>query len=257
MENRKYIEQALENGYEFRIGEYLSRGFEIFKNNPGGYLGYTVLYLLISFVVALIPFLGTIIGVFISPPLTVGIPIAAHLQVRNGSTEFGNFFKGFDDFAQLLVANIITLLIYILLLIPVVFILGFSFFSALATSDPEAISDVFSSLQGLGLGFTVIILLFTYVVVSLRWTNYLIVFFKYDAVSAIKTSWQLTNKKWFYHLAFVIIFGFAAFLGVIALFVGIILVIPVILAADYVGFVDVTGLNNAEIEDGLSEEAIV
>ena len=45
----KKIENHLANGYEVKIGDYISRGYDIFKSNMDAYIGYTVLYFAISF----------------------------------------------------------------------------------------------------------------------------------------------------------------------------------------------------------------
>ena len=89
----------------------------------------------------------------------------------------------------------------------------------------------------------------------MRCTNYRIVFHEYDAISAIKTIQALTNKKWIFHLGFALLAGLMLFAGVIALFVGIIFVIPIIFAADYAGYADVTGLNrNDDVIDEIGIE---
>jgi len=246
MSYNPHIESAIDNGYDFKIGDYFSKGLEMFKKNPGGYLGFVVVFFVISIVTSLIPILGSLIGIVINPPLAVGMAIAAHKQEKSGDEEFGNFFKGFDHIAQLLVANIIMLLIYIVLAIPLIFIIGFSAIVAIASGDADAIMESTSQIASMGLGFLVMFLIFIYVSISLRWTNYLIVFHKYDAVEAIKTSWKLVNKSLLMHFAF----GFLVFLafigGMIALIIGIIFVIPIVAIADYAGFADITGLNKKD-----------
>jgi hypothetical protein len=243
MSYNSQIESAIQNGYDFKIGDYFNKGLEIFKKNPGGHLGYVLVFIVISSVTSFIPFLGTLIGVVINPPLGVGFAIAAHKQEKSGSDEFGNFFRGFDYIAQLLVANIIKMIVYVIIALPLVFILGFSLISAFMTGDVDSIMESSSQIASMGLGFFVIFFIYIYVAVSLRWTNYLIVFHKYDAVEAIKTSWKLVNKNWFAHLGFGVLAFLALMGGVIALIVGIIFVIPIVAIADYAGFADITGLN--------------
>ncbi len=255
MKNKNLIESAITNGYNFNIGNYITRGMDIFKKNPGGYIGYTLLFIVISMTISFIPILGTLIGIAINPALMVGIPIAAHKQEKSSDMEFGNFFKGFDHFAQLLVANILVTIIYLIIALPLIFMLGFTFFASMATGDPSALMESTGELASFGIWILLFILLFTYVSISMRWTNYLIVFHQYDAVSAIKTSWALTNKKWIFHLGFALLAGLMLLAGVIALFVGIIFVIPIIFAADYAGYADVTGLNrNDDVIDEIGTE---
>ncbi|MBC7886038.1 MAG: hypothetical protein H7X99_11230 [Saprospiraceae bacterium] len=259
MEHSQQVQSAIDNGYDFKIGEYFSRGYEIFKKNPGGFLGYTVVFILISIVVSMIPILGFLIGIVVNPALAVGIPYGAHLQEQTGSQEFGNFFKGFNHIAQLVVANILMLLVYFILLLPLIFVLGFSFISALATSDAGSLMDASSQIASSMIWIFLIGLICLYVAVSFRWTNYLIVFHKYDAVEAIKTSWKLTNKRWFLHFAFILLVGLSIILGLVALIVGILFAYPIVMAADYAGYADVTGLEgsgDAIDEIGVTEDLV-
>ncbi len=256
MENRQSIQRAIDNGYSFPIGNYFSRGWEIFKRNPGAYIGYTLIFILVSIIlINMNPLLGMLIALIVNPPLMVGTAIAAYKQEKYNDTEFGNFFKGFDHLAQLIVANIIITLIYFVVAIPLIYVLRFTFITALATGDIGSIFNSLTNLAIIGLLFLIYLILFLYIAISLRWTNYLIVLHQYDAVSAIKTSWKLTNKKWFYHLGFSLLSGLLTMLGTLALFIGIIFALPVIMAADYAGFADVTGMeNNDDIIDQIGGE---
>lgn len=246
MIHRSQIQNAILNNYSFNIGDYISKGIDIFKKNPGGYIGYTVLYFIISLIISFIPFLGFLIGIVINPSLTVGFAIAGHKQVSDNDLEFGNFFKGFDHIAQLIVANIIMSLIYLILALPLIIKLGFSFFTSMSSGDPGELLSNFELMQSFGVWFLIEFIIILYVAISMRWTFFLIVFHKYDAVEAIKTSWQLTNKKWFLHFLFLVVCGLLGLLGFIALFVGIIFAYPIIMLADYAGYADVSGLNNSE-----------
>ncbi|MEY3422435.1 MAG: hypothetical protein RIR48_2749 [Bacteroidota bacterium] len=251
MSGRNTIQQAIDYGYEFKIGDYFSRGFRIFKDNPGGFIGFAVLFFIITIVIQMIPLLGFLIAIVVSPPLSVGIAIASHKQEKDGDMAFGNFFKGFDYIGQLIVAYIIMLVVYLIIALPLIFMVGFELISSFASGDPETILESSQELAKMGIWFFVFAIIFTYLGVCMRWTNYLIVFHKYDAVSAIKTSWQLVNKRWIWHFLFLLLCGLIIIGGFLALLVGIVVAYPIILAADYAGYADVSGLNqgDAEIEE--------
>ncbi len=256
MENRNTIQQAIENGYEFKIGDYISRGFDIFKQNPGGYIGFAILFFIISLIINMIPLLGFLIAIIVTPPLSVGIAISSHKQEGEGNMEFGNFFKGFDYIGQLIVAYIIMLVIYFVIALPLIIILGFSIFTSFASGDTDAILESYQAIANLGIWVVLFMAIFIYVGVSMRWTNYLIVFHKYDAVTAIKTSWQLVNKSWVWHFLFLLLCGLILIGGVIALLVGVVVAYPIIMAADYAGYADITGLNsNNDVIDEIGTDS--
>jgi membrane-anchored glycerophosphoryl diester phosphodiesterase (GDPDase) len=255
MSNRQYIQNAIENGYDFKIGDYFSRGWEYFKLKPLEYVGYATLVIVITLVLSIIPIIGTIASLIISPALTVGALIFTNMLARNENPEFGNFFDGFKKLTPLLVAYLLTLVIYAIIFIPFLLIVGVSVISefAAAGDDPEAMVDNFQTLASMGIWIFIFALILLYVAVSLRWVLHLVYFHQYDAVEAIKTSWKLTNKKWLHHLGFVLLGGFFMFLGALALVVGILVAIPFFYAADLAGYADVTGLNAEDELDNLGQ----
>lgn len=72
-------------------------------------MGFAILFFIITVAVQMISFLGLLIAVVVSPPLSVGIVIASRNQEKDGDMAFGNFFKRFDQIRQLIVAYIIML----------------------------------------------------------------------------------------------------------------------------------------------------
>lgn len=240
------VDSAITNGYEFKLGQYFSKGFEIFKKNPGGFIIFTIVSFLISAIISFIPFIGSIIGIFISPCLSVGNPIAAHLLEKKNDQEFGNFFKGFEHLGQLVVSYLLILVIIIVLFIPFLIVVGLNIVPALINADSDAIESIFSEIGSSSLIITTILLFLAvviYVSVCIRWAYFFVVFHKYDAVEAIKASWKIVHKRWFAHFGFIIVAILMVLGGLIALIVGIVFVYPVIQAADYAAFAEITGLN--------------
>jgi hypothetical protein len=108
--NQSDINSILQNGYSVKIGNFISRGWEILQGNLGGFILFTFVTFLIAVaavIVALICFI-TIIGIplgiliiFIFPlamsPLAAGHLIVAFKVIKNQSFEFGDFFKGFKN----------------------------------------------------------------------------------------------------------------------------------------------------------------
>ncbi|PSB17477.1 hypothetical protein C7B61_06615 [filamentous cyanobacterium CCP1] len=138
------IESLIQNGYPTDIGSYLSRGWELFKRNVGGFIGYAALlglinigFMLLSGVVdwgrepeqspsALASLLNGISSV-ISIPLQAGFYIVAFKLAKQRPTTFSDFFRGFNYFLPLLLATIVsgilTLLGFLLLIIPGIYLM--------------------------------------------------------------------------------------------------------------------------------------
>lgn len=101
---KQKTEILIQQGYETDAGSYIRRGWEIFQDNMGMFIAYTVLMILISVFAALIPF-GSLL---VSGPLTAGFYIVANKISKGEPYEFGTFFKGFDFFVPLLLYSLIT-----------------------------------------------------------------------------------------------------------------------------------------------------
>jgi len=125
----KDINQLIVNGYDFKIGDYVSQGYDLFKENMGPFIGFTVLVILIN-----VFLVYTLIGEFlVQGPLAVGFAIVAHRIAKKRGHEFGDFFKGFDFFVPLLLAGLImTIFIgigFIFLIIPGIYLAVAYFFT--------------------------------------------------------------------------------------------------------------------------------
>jgi len=101
---KQKAEHLIQQGYETDAGGYIRRGWEIFQDNMGIFVAYTVLMILISVFAAFIPF-GSLL---VSGPLTAGFYIVANKISKGEPYEFGTFFKGFDFFVPLLLYSLIA-----------------------------------------------------------------------------------------------------------------------------------------------------
>lgn len=119
---KQKTEQLIQQGYETDAGSYIRRGWEIFQDNMGMFIAYTVLMILISGFAAIIPF-GSLL---VSGPLTAGFYIVANKISKGEAYEFGTFFKGFDYFVPLLlyslIAGIFVALGLVALIVPGIFL---------------------------------------------------------------------------------------------------------------------------------------
>ena len=75
---------------------------------PGPVCGYTCVVIAIHVGLALIPILGWIAGVVISPALSAGYFIYVRRKIRGEAAEFQHFFGGFDFMGQLFVLGLVS-----------------------------------------------------------------------------------------------------------------------------------------------------
>ena len=251
----KKLQDILYNGYEFQFSEYISKGFEIFQKNAGGFIGFSFVAGIIVVVSSLIPIIGSIAsGFFLSPALVVGAYLVAHKLDKGEQVEFGDFFKGFDFIGPLATATFFATLVILASLIPMFIAWGTSGFLGWlieAQSHPYAMDEP--------PGFPAWSILFfipaIYLGIAYGWATMLIAFYRTGPWEALEMSRKLITKQWLIIFLFTLVLGLLASAGVILLFVGIFVTYPIMLCSQYAAFADVTRLLE-ETESDLTEHLV-
>jgi uncharacterized membrane protein len=96
------VRAALDGQTPTRIGDWFSRGTEVWRANWGPYLLFTLLY-------AAITGLGQgLLNLIIGMHLIAGFFVVALRQLRGQPTTFGDFWKAFEHFVPFLLASLLT-----------------------------------------------------------------------------------------------------------------------------------------------------
>lgn len=225
MSNAK-IDSLIQNGYEFKMGEYISQGFEIFKKNPGIFILGTLMLLAISGSVSYVNYSTnskgiSIINTLFQPVFIVGFYIIADKIRHNEPVQFGDYFKAFTTtygkiLGTSLLSGLLVILGLILLIIPGIYL-------------------------SIGYSFAV-----------------LIVYFKnYSAWEAMEASRKLVGKQWFSFFVFFILIILINVLGIICLGVGLLVSLPVSILSLYAAFDDIVGVREVAAEPDLADHFIV
>jgi hypothetical protein len=208
MVNRpRSIESLLQDGYSTDIGGYLSRGWELFKRNVGGFIGFALLLGMINigfmvFTAIVDPTAGDPeqppsaiasllngISTIISIPLQAGFYIVAFKLVKQRPTTFGDFFRGFNYFLQLFLASLVSGIFIIL-------------------------------------GFLLLIIPGIYLAVAYSFVIPLIIERKMEFWQAMETSRKVITKQWFAFLGLGFLMFFINLAGAIACGLGLLITIP-------------------------------
>lgn len=188
----------IESGYSFHFGEYINRGWEIFKQYPGGFIGFMFLLMLIAGVASMIP----VAGVGVAYALSAGIFIVADKIAKGDPYEFGDFFKGFDHFLQLMIAGLLM--------------------------------QVF-----IGVGFVLLIIPGIYLAIAYSMVVPLITLGKLEFWPAMEVSRKVISKNWWMFLLFTIVIGFLAMIGIVALIIGMFVTLPLFYTMTYAAYEDI------------------
>ena len=208
-----------QTGYRVRIGDYFKEAFEIFKAESGLFVLFTFVYLGVqAFLNFILPVVGPLASVVLSPPLSVGYFFAVY-KIRNGqSITFNDFFHGFNFLTPLVVASLI------------------------------------GSALGL-LGLALFVVPGIYVTVAYFMANFFIVFYNMSGWEALEASRRFVHRQWWDVFVLLLAVLVLDILGMICMGVGLLVSIPVTTIMLYLFFEDVFGLGNEgdELVDSLGK----
>ncbi len=250
------LQNHIQNGYEFKFGDYLSRGMDIFKVNAGGFIGYALLFAAIYIVASLlgiIPFVGILVslgyGLFVAPCLAFGYYLVANLSSKGKIAEFGQFFKGFDFIWKLVIISLLVGLISLLIFLPFLVSMGVSVFSF--KEDPQAFTAAMLGNFALGI-ISFFVLLF--VTTSWVFASQLAVFHSMEAWQAMEASRKIVMKNpmnWLLMFLFLFVLLIINIIGFCLCLIGLIFTIPFTYCVIHAAFLDIAGLpeDDNQVED--------
>ena len=183
----------------FSIGETISEGYELFKQNAGLFIGYSALLFFGESVLLAIPVVGIIGLVAILTPLIAGFYIVARKTEAGHAVDFGDFFKGFDKFLPLFLVGLIS-----------------------------------SILIGIGLLFLLIPGI--YLAVGYTFIIPIALFMLDDFWQAMELSRKVVARNWWQIFGFVIVLGLINLGGTLACGIGYIFTYPITACATYVAY---------------------
>jgi len=253
------IERIIAEGTNFRFGDYISRGFDIFQKDMGSFIGFTAIFIVLTMVIGFIPFIGTIANqLVVAPALTVGFYLFANQLDKGERPEFGTFFKGFDFVGQLALGALVMGLIIGVSLVPIGIVFwkyGWSEWYMELMQNPASPPDFRPDLPPV---WSFLLLLpAIFLAVAYAWTYHFIALYRLEFWDAMEASRKLLTKHWVAYFAFAIVTGLIASAGFILLCVGILATLPAYMCMTYAAFADVTKLHeNPSDGDGIERHLI-
>jgi hypothetical protein len=262
---------AMRNGWNFELGRYISRGFELVNKNAGGFILLTLAFFIMSWLVELFTefmstlFIGSIGGFiavalgqvitqicnsFIQAPLMIGYSIGGYRTAKEDMPEVGDFFAGFSKIGPLFTTLLLSSLITLLACLPGLYImqtggLDFSNLEAIMRNPEDYDLDETLCLIG---GIVALIPAF-YFSISYAWAVNYTWFYNLSPWEALEASRKTISHNFIGALVFYILIILLMIAGLIALCIGIIYTLPVGLAANYAAFAHATGVETDEVDD--------
>jgi hypothetical protein len=220
---------------QFRTGvikpvECLKEGWALIKDQYWLFLG----------IVFVGMFVGGAVPIVLMGPMMVGVYLCFFRRMRGEPVEFGTLFKGFDYFAQSLIAALIQMIPMIVVLIPSYLI----FFAVMFTSmprtgrmEPDDASRFAFTILGTEALFMVVILTVAIVVgIFFMFTFPLIADRNMSGLDAVKLSIKAAKANFGGILCLMLLNVGLGIVGVICCYVGVFLVMPVSFAANAIAY---------------------
>lgn len=212
---------------------WLLRGWEMFKQAPGAWIGLSVVYLIIMIVLSLIPILGALALNLLMPVFIGGIMLGCKALDNGEELSISHLFAGFSNNAGNLVLIGVIYLVGVIAVSIVVFavaaVMGIGAAAAGAGNlafIPMLIAALFAMLLIIPLAMAV------------WFAPALVIFHEVAPFEAMKASFFTSIKNFVPFLIYGLVFFVLAIIASIPLFLGWLVLIPVMMASMYAGYRD-------------------
>jgi len=224
---------VLDRDYELDIGECVSRGADLLKNNFGIVFGVTAIWLLIQGAIQVlgsIPFIGPVFGIgslFVLGQLIAGTYLVILKTYRRQPAEVGEIFAGFKaPYVQLLLAYLVVALLTGLAALPGAALMGVPIVIMI---HKEAVDALLLTVAVVG--FFVLMIPAIYLSVIWSFSLPLVIDKGLSFWQAMETSRKVVTKHWFMVFGLFVVVGLINVVGLMACCVGLFLSMPLGFAA--------------------------
>ena len=216
---------------EFKFGEYISQGFDLFKKDIGGF----VLAYFLCFIMSIIPFCAF---------LAMGNFLKYCRKVKNGQPASPSEIFNFDDFVPYFILQAIALGFIIAALIPYSIIMFMLSSTGMENGSPILNTILSLITVAIGVVFYIFILKAYYVPALISLEN------KKDLKETWNISKIMTKNNLLMIFLFSLVVSFIGQIGVILCIIGIFVTIPLTYICHYMAYEDgLSQIKKDEIEE--------
>jgi hypothetical protein len=189
------------------LGDYFRTGWELFKQYPGGFIGFSLVYVVIILILYIIPLLGWLLFFAVSPALIMGNFVVSARLLQGQTPGFRDFFTGFHFFLPLLLLSLVT--------------------STLIT-----------------IGLALLLIPGIYLAVAYLFAACLVIDRRLDFWPAMELSRRTVNPLWFGIFTFMLLLAVINLLGGLLLGLGLLVTVPLSYCALTVAYADLFGFQS-------------
>jgi uncharacterized membrane protein len=216
---------------------WIAEGWELFKRQPGMWIGIVLLLFVIMIAAAFIPFIGGLAISLFGPVLAAGIVIGCKALDSGQELELGHLFAGFRERTGTLVAvGALYLGASLVVMLVVGLTMGVGMAAMMGQADPQSMAAMGMTMV---LAMLIMSALLLPVVMMIWFAAPLVVFHEHGAVEAMKGSFTGCLKNILPFLWYSVIFVVLAVIASIPLMLGWLALGPVLAASIYTAYRDI------------------
>ncbi|MDH3286498.1 MAG: BPSS1780 family membrane protein [Betaproteobacteria bacterium] len=217
---------------------WITEGFQLFKRKAGTWILITIVLGVIFIGLVLIPVVGALASAALYPVFAGGIMLGCHSLAQEGELEFGHLFAGFRSRAgDLVVIGLLSIVAWIIIIIPVILAIGAGAFFASVGGDPEALVAAIG--PGVAVAWLLVMGLAVPVYMALWFAPALVVLREMPPIEALKQSFRGCLRNVVPFLVYGVVMMVLGVIAVIPAGLGLLVLMPVIMASVYVAFRDI------------------
>lgn len=215
---------------------WIAEGWELFKRQPGMWIGIVLIAFVIFIGAAMIPIVGGLATTLFGPVFAAGIMIGCKALDSGGELELRHLFAGFKERTGTLVAvGALYLAAVVVVMLVVGLMMGVGF-TAMMGGDPQAMAAMGMTML---LAMLVMFALLLPAVMAIWLAAPLVVFHDHGAVDAMKGSFAGCLKNILPFLVYSIVMFVLAVLATLPLALGWLALGPVFAASVYTSYRDI------------------
>lgn len=232
------------------MGDYISQGFTFMNANFGYLIAFILMALVLSIFVQIIPLVGLLAGLVLTPVLQVGLSQFIYAVKTGQRADMNEFFKGFNKVGPIVSTYLLSAFITFLAVLPGLILwyqAGMMDWYTDLMEEYPFVSELPELGENVDLGLfyagTFLMIAGALVAGSLfYWALNIIWFYETSPMDALNASRKLIMRNWLSFVLFLIVCGLIAGAGVLLCGIGALYTAPAAACAQFFAFSDQTRL---------------
>lgn len=216
---------------------WIAEGWELFKRQPGMWIGIVLLLFVIMIAAAFIPVIGGFLMSLFGPVFAAGIVIGCKALDSGGELELGHLFAGFRERTGTLIGvGGLYLAASLVIMLVVGLIMGVGMFTMMGGGDAQAMASMGMTMV---LAMLIMFALLLPAIMAIWFAAPLVVFHGHGALDAMKASFAGCLKNVLPFLLYGVVLMVLSIIASLPLLLGWLALGPVLAASIYTSYRDI------------------